>query len=87
VFNISRIGRVAGCHVLDGKILRAGFVRVRRDKEVIHTGRLSSLKRFKEDVREVASGFECGMSVDNFNDVREGDIIESFEIQKVAATL
>ena len=87
VFNISRVGSIAGCHVLDGKILRGGFVRVKREDEVIHSGKLSSLKRFKDDVREVAQGFECGISVDNFNDVREGDLIESFEIQKIAATL
>ena len=87
VFNITRVGRIAGCHVVDGKILRSGFVRVKREGEVVHTGKLSSLKRFKEDVREVAQGFECGISLDNFNDVREGDLIESFEIQKIAATL
>jgi translation initiation factor IF-2 len=87
VFNISRVGAIAGCHVSDGKVLRSGLVRVKREGEVIHTGKLSSLKRFKDDVREVAQGFECGMSVVNFNDVREGDIIESFEIQKIAAKL
>ncbi len=87
VFNISRVGVIAGCHVADGKVLRSGLVRVFREKEIIHTGKLSSLKRFKDDVKEVAQGFECGISVDNFNDVREGDMIESFEIQKIAAKL
>ena len=87
VFNISRVGRIAGCHVVDGKVLRSGFIRIKREGEIVHTGKLSSLKRFKDDVREVAQGFECGISVDNFNDMREGDFIESFEIQKIAATL
>jgi translation initiation factor IF-2 len=87
VFNISRIGKIAGSYVLDGKITRGSNVRVQREGEIIHSGRLSSLKRFKEDVREVAQGYECGVSVDNFNDIKEGDIIEAFEIQKVAAKL
>ena len=87
VFSISRIGKIAGCYMLEGKVLRSAVVRLRRGDELIHTGRLSSLKRFKDDVKEVAQGFECGMSVDNFNDIQEGDVIEAYEIQKIAATL
>ncbi len=87
VFSISRIGKIAGCQVLEGKILRSALVRVKRDDEVVWQGKLSSLKRFKDDVKEVAQGFECGMSADGFDGIREGDIIEAFEIQKIAATL
>ncbi|MBM4354435.1 MAG: translation initiation factor IF-2 [Deltaproteobacteria bacterium] len=87
VFSISRIGKIAGCHVLEGRVLRSALVRVKRNDEMIWQGKLSSLKRFKDDVKEVAQGFECGMSADGFDGIREGDVIEAFEIQKVAATL
>jgi len=87
VFSISRIGKIAGCQVLEGKVVRSALVRVKRDNEVVWQGKLSSLKRFKDDVKEVAQGFECGMSADGFDGIREGDVIEAFEIQKVAATL
>jgi translation initiation factor IF-2 len=87
VFTVSRVGKIAGCMVLDGKVIRSGVVRVLRGGEEKHSGRLSSLKRFKEDVREVLQGFECGIGIEGFSDVAEGDIIESYEIQKVAATL
>ena len=87
VFRISRVGTVAGCMVLSGLIKRGSSVRVLRDHVVIHTGELDSLKRFKDDAREVKEGFECGLSLRNFNDLKEGDQLEAFEIQEVARTL
>ncbi len=79
VFKISKVGTVAGCRVLDGKISRNTPVRVIRDGIVVYTGSLGSLKRFKDDVKEVSTGFECGLNIDNFNDVKTGDIIEGYE--------
>ncbi|MBU1237359.1 MAG: translation initiation factor IF-2 [Gammaproteobacteria bacterium] len=87
VFRISRVGAVAGCMVLSGVVKRNASVRVLRDNVVIHTGELESLKRFKDDVREVKEGFECGLNLKNFNDINEGDQLEVFEIQEVARTL
>ena len=87
VFRISKIGTVVGCMVLEGVVKRNSQVRVMRDNVVIHTGWLDSLKRFKDDVKEVKTGFECGLSVKNFNDLNEGDRLEVFEIQEVARTL
>ncbi len=87
VFRISKVGAVAGCMVLSGLVKRGAQVRVLRDNVVIHTGELDSLKRFKDDVREVKEGFECGLSLKNFNDINEGDQLEVFEIQEVARTL
>jgi translation initiation factor IF-2 len=87
VFRISKVGAVAGCMVLSGIVKRNASVRVLRDNVVIHTGELDSLKRFKDDVREVKEGFECGLSLKNFNDINEGDQLEVFEIQEVARTL
>jgi translation initiation factor IF-2 len=79
VFKISKIGTIAGCMVLDGALTRNTMVRLIRDGVVVYTGKLSSLKRFKDDVNEVKKGFECGMSIENFNDIKVGDIIEGFE--------
>jgi translation initiation factor IF-2 len=87
VFRISKVGAVAGCMVQSGVVKRGAQVRVLRDNVVIHTGELDSLKRFKDDVREVKEGFECGLSLKNFNDINEGDQLEVFEIQEVARTL
>ncbi|MEJ5211437.1 MAG: translation initiation factor IF-2, partial [Burkholderiales bacterium] len=87
VFRISKVGTVAGCYVLEGVVRRGAMVRVIRDGVVIHTGELDSLKRFKEDVKEVKAGFECGLSIKNFNDIREGDQIEVFEVVEVARSL
>ncbi len=86
-FKISKVGTIAGCYVLDGTVSRNTKVRVIRDGVVIHTGTLGSLKRFKDDVKEVKSGFECGLNIDNFNDIREGDIIEGYEEVEVAQKL
>jgi translation initiation factor IF-2 len=87
VFKISKVGAVAGCYVLDGLVKRSAQVRVLRDNVVIHTGEIDSLKRFKDDVREVKAGFECGMSLKNFSDLKEGDQFEVFEVLEVARTL
>jgi translation initiation factor IF-2 len=87
VYRISKVGTVAGCYVVDGVVRRGARVRVLRDNVVIHDGELDSLKRFKDDVREVKGGFECGLSVKNFNDIEKGDQIEVYEIVEVSRTL
>ena len=87
VFGISKVGKIAGSHVMDGKIVRSGLARLHRGDEVVWKGKLSSLKRFKEDVREVAQGFECGIGLAGYDRMKEGDVIESYEIIKEAATL
>jgi len=87
VFRISKIGTVAGCYVLEGTVKRGAQVRVLRDNVVIHTGEIDSLKRFKDDVREVKAGFECGMSLKGFSDLKEGDQFEVFEVMEVARSL
>src|SRR5947199_71602 len=86
-FTVSGIGQVAGCFVTDGKILRGAKARLLRDYVVVHDGRLASLKRFKEDVREVAGGYECGMSFEGYQDVKAGDGIEAYEVEQVARRL
>jgi translation initiation factor IF-2 len=87
VFHISKVGTVAGCYVLEGVVKRTSQVRVLRDNIVIHAGELDSLKRFKDDVREVKAGFECGLSVRGFDDLKVGDQLEVFEVVEVARTL
>ncbi len=87
VFKISKVGTVAGCMVTDGLVRRGSSVRVIRGGVVVHTGELDSLKRFKDDVKEVKAGFECGLSLKNFNDVQVGDVLEVFEVVEVARTL
>ncbi|HXV07021.1 MAG TPA: translation initiation factor IF-2, partial [Burkholderiales bacterium] len=87
VFHISKVGTVAGCYVLEGVVRRSAMVRVLRDNIVIHAGELDSLKRFKDDVREVKAGFECGLSVKSFSDLKVGDQLEVFEVVEVARTL
>jgi translation initiation factor IF-2 len=87
VFRISKIGTVAGCYVTEGLIRRNARVRVLRDNVVIHDGELESLKRFKDDVREVKSGFECGLSIKSYSDIKVGDQLEAYEVQEVARTL
>ena len=86
VFRISKVGSIAGCYVLDGLIKRGSRVRVLRNNVVIHDGELDSLKRFKDDVKEVKSGFECGLSIKNFNEINEGDQLEVYEMVEVART-
>jgi translation initiation factor IF-2 len=87
VFMVSKVGAIAGCYVLDGLVRRGSSVRLLRDNVVVWTGELDSLKRFKDDVKEVKAGFECGLSLKNFNDIKEGDQLEVFEVQEVARTL
>lgn len=87
VFKISKVGTIAGCYVLDGTVTRNTKVRLIRDGIVVHSGTLGSLKRFKDDVREVKAGFECGLNIDNFNDIQVGDIIEGYEEVEVARKL
>jgi translation initiation factor IF-2 len=87
VFRISKVGTVAGCYVTEGLVRRNARVRVLRDNVVIHDGELDSLKRFKDDVREVKAGFECGLSIRSYSDIRVGDQLEVYEVQEVARTL
>ena len=86
-FKISKVGTIAGCYVLDGTVTRNTKVRLIRDGIVAYTGKLGSLKRFKDDVKEVKSGFECGLNIENYNDIKDGDIIEGYEEVEVARTL
>lgn len=87
VILVSKVGAIAGCYVLEGLVRRGASVRLLRDNVVVWTGELDSLKRFKDDVKEVKSGFECGLTLKNFNDIKEGDQLEVFEVQEVARTL
>ncbi|MDB5824645.1 MAG: translation initiation factor [Herminiimonas sp.] len=87
VIMVSKVGAIAGCYVLEGLVRRGASVRLLRENVVTWTGELDSLKRFKDDVREVKSGFECGLTLKNFNDIKEGDQLEVFEVQEVARTL
>lgn len=87
VFKISRIGTIAGCYVTDGYVKRNNKIRVVRDGIVLYTGEIDSLKRYKDDVQEVRNGYECGLSLKNYNDIEIGDIIESFELREVKRTL
>jgi translation initiation factor IF-2 len=87
VFNITRVGKVAGCRVTDGVVRRGAKVRLLRDNVVIHEGALKTLKRFKDEVREVQEGYECGMAFENYHDIQAGDVIECFEVEEVARAL
>ncbi len=87
IFSVPKIGTIAGCAVIDGKILRTARIRVLREGVVIYTGRIESLRRFKDDVKEVLSGFECGIGVEKFNDIKIGDNLEAFVMHEVEATL
>ena len=87
VFNITKVGRVAGCDVTEGVVRRGSSVRLLRDDVVIHEGKLSTLKRFKDEVREVTQGFECGMAFEHYQDLKVGDVIECFDVEEIARTL
>lgn len=87
VFKISKVGTIAGCYVLEGTIKRGSSVRLLRDNVVVHSGELDSLKRFKDDVREVKAGFECGLSVKNYDELKVGDQLEVFEVVEIARSL
>jgi translation initiation factor IF-2 len=85
LFKVPKIGVIAGCYVTDGKIARNGEVRLLRDNVVIHTGKIGSLRRFKDDASEVKQGFECGIGIARYNDLKDGDVIECFVVEKIAA--
>jgi translation initiation factor IF-2 len=87
VFTVPKVGNVAGCYVLDGKMVRNAQVRLLRDNMVVYEGKMSSLRRFKDDVKEVATGYECGIGLENYHDIKNGDIIEAFEMEKIASKL
>ena len=87
VFKVSKVGNVAGCVVIDGKVKNDSNIRILRDNVVIYEGKLSSLKRFKDDAKEVVAGQECGLGVENFNDIKDGDVVEAFEMVEVKRTL
>ena len=87
VFNISKVGKVAGCRVTEGMVRRGAKVRLIRDDVVIHEGELSTLKRFKDEVREVQSGQECGMAFTNYQDIQKGDVIECYDVETIKRTL
>ena len=87
VFAVSKVGKIAGCYVTEGVIKRGCKVRLLRDNVVIHEGSLKTLKRFKDEVKEVKDGFECGMAFENYSDIQEGDVIECFELKEIARTL
>ena len=87
IFKISKVGTVAGCYVADGAIRRDSQIRVRRDGEIVHTGRIEALKRFKNDASEVKNGLECGISLVNFNNIQAGDIFEAFTMERIAQEL
>ena len=87
IFKVSKVGKVAGCRVTDGKVERGANVRLIRDNVVIHEGKLSQLKRFKDDAREVVAGQECGMAFENYQDMRVGDVIECYRVETVQRSL
>ena len=87
VFNVSKVGKVAGCRVTDGTVERGANVRLIRDNVVVHEGKLSQLKRFKDDAREVTAGQECGMAFENFQDMRVGDVIECYRVETIQRSL
>ena len=87
VFRITKVGNVAGCYITDGKAVRGAKARLIRDNVVIYDGKLSALKRFKDDAKEVLSGFECGMSIEGYNDIKTGDVIEMYTMKEEAARL
>jgi translation initiation factor IF-2 len=87
IFNISKVGKVAGCRVTDGTVERGANVRLIRDNVVVHEGKLSTLKRFKDEVKEVQAGQECGMAFENYGDMRVGDIIECYRVETIQRSL
>jgi translation initiation factor IF-2 len=87
IFRIPKVGTIAGCQVIDGAIKRDSEVRLLRDNVVVYTGKIGSLKRFKDDASEVRTGMECGIGIQNYNDIKAGDVIEAFLTEKVATQL
>jgi translation initiation factor IF-2 len=87
IFSVPKVGVIAGSAVIDGKVIRGCYLRLLRDSRVIYEGKISSLRRFKEDVKEVASGFECGIGLENFNDLKQGDQFEAFLKEETKGSL
>jgi len=87
IFSVPKIGVIAGCFVTDGKVIRGSKVRLVREGRLVYDGIMSSLKRFKDDAKEVASGYECGIGIENYNDIKVGDIIEAYQVDEVARSL
>jgi len=87
LFKVSKVGTIAGCMVTDGKIFRSSRIRIIRDGVVIHTGELTALKRFKDDVKEVSKGYDCGMQIKNYNNIEQLDIIEAYQEVEVKKKL
>jgi translation initiation factor IF-2 len=87
VFSVTKAGKIAGCMITEGTVRRGAKVRLLRDQVVIYEGNLAQLKRFKEDAREVKEGFECGMALENYQDIQAGDMIECFEVEEIARQL
>jgi translation initiation factor IF-2 len=87
LFNIHKVGQIAGSLVVNGKVVRGSHARLLRDNVVVYDGRIVSLKRFKEDMKDCAQGFECGIKIENFNDVKLGDVIESYEMEEIQSRL
>jgi translation initiation factor IF-2 len=87
VFKVSKVGNIAGCRVTDGTVERGASVRLIRDNVVVHEGKLSQLKRFKDDVKEVSSGMECGMAFEGYQDMRAGDVIECYRVETIQRSL
>ena len=87
VFGISKVGKIGGCMITEGEVKRGARVRLLRDNVVIHEGSLKTLRRFKEDVREVQQGYECGMAFESYDDLKEGDIVECFEVEEISRSL
>jgi translation initiation factor IF-2 len=86
-FKISKVGTIAGCMVKEGKLTRTASVRIIRDGIVVYSGSLGSLKRFKDDVKEVATGYDCGLNIEGYNDIKVGDVVEAYEIVKIKRKL
>ncbi len=86
-FKVPNVGMIAGSYVIDGKIQRNASMRVLRDGVIVYEGRLASLKRFKDDVREVVENYECGIGIQDFNDIKEGDIIEAYTLEEIPREL
>jgi translation initiation factor IF-2 len=87
IFTVSRLGSIAGSYVIEGKVIRSALAKLRRNGNDLFTGKLASLKRFKDDVKEVQTGYECGLALEGFNDIREGDVIEFFVEEQEKQTL
>jgi translation initiation factor IF-2 len=87
LFKVSKIGTIAGCMVTNGKIYRNSGIRIIREGVVVYTGELASLKRFKDDVKEVSKGYDCGLQIKNYNDIKEGDVLEAFQEVEVKKKL